>query len=267
MSMHFTVDRTSVIPIYQQIRNWMTSQITTGQWQPNVKLPSEVELAETLGVSRGSLRKTIGLLISEGLLVQVHGKGTFVSPNIFEQSWAGQLSTVSDELRIKGVPFSTETLTKKILPAPEKVAARLDLPTGESMFYLKRLRRVDGKPLLLAESYFAASRFSQLMDADFNANPLMETVERLYGVSPHWADYTIAVVRAGADIAKYLEINVGNPVLFHDVVHFDESNGKIDYMRGYFHADRFRLKTIVRRSDENYFSLLDDGPEPRSRIE
>ena len=258
MSLKFTIDRSSVIPIYQQVGNWMTSQITTGQWQPNFKLPSEIELAETLGISRGSLRKTIGLLIAKGLLVQVHGKGTFVSPNIFEQSWAGRLSTVADELRIKGVPFSTETLTKQLLPAPGKVAAQLDLPAGETMFYLKRLRRVDGKPILLAESYFAASRYGQLMDADFDTNPLMETVDRLFGISPYWADYTIAIVRADADIARHLEINVGNPVLFHDVVHYDDNNEKIDYMRGYFHADRFRLKTIVRRSDEDYAHLLDE---------
>jgi len=258
MSMQFTIDRSSVVPIYQQIGNWMTAQITTGQWQPNHKLPSEVELAESLEVSRGSLRKAIGLLIAEGLLIQVHGKGTFVSPNIFEQSWAGQLSTVSDELRIKGVPYSTETLVKQFLAAPEKVATVLDLPIGENMFYLKRLRRVDGKPVVLHESYFAAERFNQLMEVDFNANPLMETVERLYGITPYWGDHTIAIVRSGAEIASHLEISVGDPVLFNDVVLFDKENVKIEYTCSYFHADRFRLKTIVRRSDDNYFRILDD---------
>jgi len=257
--MQFSIDRASVVPIYQQIGNWMTSQITTGQWQPNFKLPSEIELAESLGVSRGSLRKAIGILIQDGLLVQVHGKGTFVSPNIFEQSWAGRLSTVSDELRIKNVPYSTETLVKQFLPAPEKVAHALDLPVGENMFFLKRLRRVDGKPVVLHESYFAADRFSTLMDVDFNANPLMETVEQIFDITPYWADHTIAVVRSGAGIAEHLEIIVGDPVLFNDVIVYDNENQKINYGRSYFHADRFRLKTIVRRSDENYFRLLDNA--------
>ena len=47
-----------------------------------VKIAPERALAETLGVSRLSLRAAIGDLVDEGLLVRKQGSGTFIVPNV-----------------------------------------------------------------------------------------------------------------------------------------------------------------------------------------
>ncbi|NSW90011.1 MAG: GntR family transcriptional regulator [Firmicutes bacterium] len=47
-----------------------------------VKIASERELAETLGVSRVSVRAAIKALTNEGLLIQIRGKGTYITPDI-----------------------------------------------------------------------------------------------------------------------------------------------------------------------------------------
>lgn len=47
-----------------------------------VKIASERALAETLGVSRLSLRAAIGDLVDEGLLLRKHGSGTFIVPRV-----------------------------------------------------------------------------------------------------------------------------------------------------------------------------------------
>jgi GntR family transcriptional repressor for pyruvate dehydrogenase complex len=46
---------------------------------PGQKLPNEVELAESLGVSRATLREAIRTLSAQGVLEVRRGKGTFVS--------------------------------------------------------------------------------------------------------------------------------------------------------------------------------------------
>lgn len=45
-----------------------------------VRIPSERELSESLGVSRISLRSAVKTLVAEGLLTQEQGRGTYVSP-------------------------------------------------------------------------------------------------------------------------------------------------------------------------------------------
>lgn len=54
----------------------------SGCWQaslpPGARLPSEPDLARSLGVSRSSLRSGIALLEEDGVLRRRHGSGTYV---------------------------------------------------------------------------------------------------------------------------------------------------------------------------------------------
>lgn len=54
------------------------------QIPPGEKLPNEVELARSLGVSRATLREAIRALVTQGVLEVRRGKGTFVSPQVEE---------------------------------------------------------------------------------------------------------------------------------------------------------------------------------------
>jgi len=60
--------------VFAQIRD----QILDHTWPPGAKIPSEKTLAETLGVSRVSIREALHMLASLGLLESRHGEGTFV---------------------------------------------------------------------------------------------------------------------------------------------------------------------------------------------
>ena len=55
--------------------------VNGGTWGPGDRLPNENELAEQLGVSRGTLREAIRLLTAQGILTAQKGRGTFVAEN------------------------------------------------------------------------------------------------------------------------------------------------------------------------------------------
>ncbi len=61
-----------------QIFDYLKDQITEGVWKPGEKIPSEIELAENLGVSRMSLRNAIKKSNLLGLTETRIGEGTFV---------------------------------------------------------------------------------------------------------------------------------------------------------------------------------------------
>lgn len=65
-------------PKYMKLKEQLLSWIAGGRYRPGDKLPSENELAEQFGLSRQTVRQSIGELVQEGWLVREQGKGTFV---------------------------------------------------------------------------------------------------------------------------------------------------------------------------------------------
>lgn len=67
------------MPKYLQLKQEILSWLQSGRLKPNDQMPSENEIAEQFGVSRQTVRQTLGELEQEGWLQRVQGKGTFVS--------------------------------------------------------------------------------------------------------------------------------------------------------------------------------------------
>ena len=65
--------------IYVQVANVVTGRIERGELAPGSRLPAERDLAAELGVSYDSVRRAMELLRERGLIVTVHGRGTFVA--------------------------------------------------------------------------------------------------------------------------------------------------------------------------------------------
>jgi DNA-binding LacI/PurR family transcriptional regulator/biotin operon repressor len=61
-----------------QVEQLLRQALADGRWAAG-RLPTEIELAEQLGVSRETVRRAAGVLQQEGLLVKIRRKGTFAS--------------------------------------------------------------------------------------------------------------------------------------------------------------------------------------------
>lgn len=72
------LDRNSDTPLYMQLAGLIRADIAQGALQPGDKLPSESEFVERYGIGRLTVREALALLVNEGLLTKMHGKGTFV---------------------------------------------------------------------------------------------------------------------------------------------------------------------------------------------
>ena len=57
----------------------LRSEINLGQYVRNDKLPTERDMADTYGVSRGTVREALTKLMDNGLVEIKHGSGTYVT--------------------------------------------------------------------------------------------------------------------------------------------------------------------------------------------
>ena len=65
-------------PLYEQVRDRLTHLILARELSDSNPLPTEPNLMELFGVSRGTLRRAIEELVRDGLLSAEQGRGTFV---------------------------------------------------------------------------------------------------------------------------------------------------------------------------------------------
>jgi DNA-binding GntR family transcriptional regulator len=67
-------------PLYERVRQTLERMALGRPLHDDTALPPEPALMDTLGVSRGTLRRAIEELTRDGLLVAEQGRGTFVDP-------------------------------------------------------------------------------------------------------------------------------------------------------------------------------------------
>jgi GntR family transcriptional regulator, arabinose operon transcriptional repressor len=66
-------------PLYQQLADLLKQQIQDGTYPTGSRLESEPEIATRYDVARGTVRQALDLLVEEGLLDRIQGKGTFIA--------------------------------------------------------------------------------------------------------------------------------------------------------------------------------------------
>ncbi|OXM17020.1 GntR family transcriptional regulator [Paenibacillus herberti] len=77
--MNIIIQHSSMVPIYEQIIDQFRGQIIKNKLIENDPLPSVRSLAKELNVSALTVKKAYDVLETSGLIVTVHGKGSFVA--------------------------------------------------------------------------------------------------------------------------------------------------------------------------------------------
>lgn len=72
------IDPEGPVPLYQQLAAILRERIERGDLVPNRPIPSVARLQQEYGLARGTILHTVRVLVEEGLVYVVPGKGAFV---------------------------------------------------------------------------------------------------------------------------------------------------------------------------------------------
>lgn len=81
MEKEWILNKSSSIPLHQQIYEYLKNKIMNGDWSVGMKLPTQRELAEKFQVNRSTIVYALGELTADGLIEARVGKGTIVINN------------------------------------------------------------------------------------------------------------------------------------------------------------------------------------------
>ena len=77
--MHLIISNSSSVPIYEQIKEQIIEQIMNDELKEDEMLPSIRNLSKDIRISLMTIKKAYDQLESDGYIVSIAGKGTFVA--------------------------------------------------------------------------------------------------------------------------------------------------------------------------------------------
>ena len=123
----------------------LRERIVAGELEAGDRLPSEPELARSLGVSRSSLRAGIALLEEDGAVRRLHGSGTYVAHRPGVRNDLSRNFSVSSMIAATGVEAGSVDERCTAEPAPPHVAAALGVRARTHVSALRRVRTAAGR--------------------------------------------------------------------------------------------------------------------------
>src|SRR5215212_10671865 len=136
-------------PLYMQVERRIEDLLLQGRYKAGDRIPPEVELVDTLGVSRVTVRAGLARLVERGLLERRRGSGTFlVRPPKGARLQAGleRLESYTVHAERLGLKLGSEDLSIEAVGASADEARVLEIPGGSPLVKVSRVLLVEGKP-------------------------------------------------------------------------------------------------------------------------
>jgi GntR family transcriptional regulator, phosphonate transport system regulatory protein len=218
-------------PIWQQIYDYVLTLIDSGYLQPGAQLPGEVHIAETLGVTRVTLRRAFQQLQQEGHLTSRKGVGVFVR-SLPSTLVVRDGSRFSESLKADGKVLTTRTLHLGEEPADDETAQQLRLEPGTPVMRLWRLRSADGQPIYLTTKLFPAGLLPGFEPAYLRRQSVTDAYVA-HGVQKYRrAETLISGGFATGEEAALLQLSPGTPVFRTSSINEDGEGNRIEWARG-----------------------------------
>ncbi|MGH2531649.1 MAG: GntR family transcriptional regulator [Thermomicrobiales bacterium] len=242
------ISRETPLPLYYQIELRLREAIEQGRYRLGDRLPTEGELQQAYGVSRVTVRTALRRLEEDGLISTQRGRGTYVTTQAhpedqIERNPSRLLSFEEDVQRQAGPP-RVEVLAVEHGPAPQRMAAVLELGPGEEVTRVRRLGWVGDAPLWLESRYFHPSVGEALAERDLESASVTALLETVAGRHVTSSRLRISAAAATSDQAKLLGLHAGDPVLINEFAVYAEGRA-VEAARAIFRADRYAFTVEV----------------------
>lgn len=232
-------------PLYQSTTHALAEMLQ--QIAPGTALPSEPRLAKQLGVSRSTLREAMRPFEQLGLITRRQGVGTFVSaaPQVIEAGLERLVSIQRLAARL-GLETSMGALgVERRLPTAEEVEAA-GWAESEQVLHIERVILAEGRPVAFLVDVVPEGLLPEdSLGPQFRGSVLDIFLQR----GQPTLDYSrteITAVAAAPRIARRLQIQRGEVLLYMQADLFDADGRVVDHSLSYFLPGPFRFH-VVRR--------------------
>jgi GntR family transcriptional regulator len=221
------------------------------------RLPSEPELAQQLGVSRGTVRQALSELEREGLIQRRHGVGTFINERVLNVgSRLEEVWDFEEMITLSGYKSGVRHVSLSLEPAGDALAEKLSLECGEEVLVTANVFLADGVPVIYCVDILPAKLVESAYRQEELYGPVYTFLEKRCN---QVVDYNITQIRpvvADEKLSILLECKVGDPLHFFEEVGFNREDLPIIYSEEYYCPEYFSFNIVRKMTTQRKENLI-----------
>jgi GntR family transcriptional regulator len=232
----------------QQVKTSLLNYISQNHLQRNDQLPSEATMAKMLGVSRNTLREAYISLENEGVIIRRHGIGTFVAQSSVIRDSLNEFSPFAQIIQDSGYTPAFQTIAMRDEIPPADVRDVLKTSASETVPHLERLVLAGQRSVIYVNDYFSPFVDVSRMDWDTFDGKMVQFLATVLDTPLHQIQSSIRAAALSEEIASYLELEPGAPILSVRSTIYTVDNRSVMYSEICFNSDivEFNIARNIR---------------------
>lgn len=223
------------------------------------KLPSEDDLATTLGCSRATVRSALILLQKEGKVRRVHGSGTFVNSHACSvKANVSEDLPFLDVLERLGYEPEQRTIDVAVGQLSRASCEVLRVASGTKGWRVERIFLASGRPAVLSTDSVPLRAGDDGRDV---IRPERSTFSMVENYTGHTVSYSVAKIVptiATGHVAEALDVASGTATLLLRHTHVDDNEQVVAATDAYINSDLVSF-SVVRTADSGHGRRLGAG--------
>ena len=229
---------------YQIIHDELLKKINDGKYPEDAKLPSEFALMNRYHVARETSRKAVAMLVDEGYVMRIKGRGTFV---INQNRYSFPISHVESyrELAARlnlNERTQLDAISDKDVPLVFDYGEQVPLPATE----IVRIRYLDNEPVIIDRDYVLKDVVPEIKSLSASLS-LFELFEQKLGLVISYAKKTITIETANTLDRQLMSLTEPMSIVVIRSETFLNDGRIISFTESRHRGDRFKSVEFSRR--------------------
>ena len=239
------LDTGADVPLWRQLYEQLDELMSSGRVREGASLPPERELAETLGVSRSTVKRCYDQLRQDQRLAGRGRAGSVVrTPPRRADGAAGRLRDFADELRERGKVATSMLLHLRVV-RDARIASTFRRPPSAQFLHVARLRCGDGVPMLRELAWYDLALAPQMVGWDGHGSA-HERLARLCGLEMGSAEQTMEAVLSSQLDAAAFGLARPQPCLLVKRLARAANGVPVEYVEATFRGDAYVCRLELR---------------------
>ena len=233
---------------YDQIYAELRARIEQQEYGFQELLPSENTLVKEYGCSRNTVRRAIGRLADEGYVQSLHGKGVRIiyQPGQLSEFMLSGIESLKEAVARNQKEYRTKVVCFAELTVDQRISARTTIPVGEEIYYIQRVRYIDGEALILDHNYFL-KEVARDLTPEIAEQSIYAYLEQELGENIVTTKRKVTVERASQIDEMYLELGDYNCLAVVSSMTYNADGVMFEFTQSRHRPDKFAFYDLAHR--------------------